>query len=352
MSDESLTKYLEQNGIAAGLNKLLPLSADLPVDHQLMNILNSGFGTLPSPGGGETLQRWRALSDVALHNMSLAKLYEGHTDAVAILQELDAVSAPIQECWAMWAAESPSHRVRVLTQDGTGQTVISGTKFWCSGARVAKRALLTAWLPDEPECQLVSVNMSDPSIRIASDAWSSPGMVEAHASEVVFDQVPATLVGRPGDYLRRPGFWHGGAGIAACWYGGTLAVADKLYKFMQHGDALHPGRPYLACALGKVDRVLGGLVALLHQSAAWIDANPEANAMAVALRARQAAEAAAMSVLEETGRALGATPFTRDAAFARAVADLQLFIRQSHGDRDDAALATAILERGEYPWKL
>ena len=65
-----------------------------------------------------------------------------------------------------------------------------------------------------------------------------------------------------------------------------------------------------------------------------------------------AAEAAAQAVLEETGRALGATPFCRDAGFARAAADLPVFIRQSHGDRDDAALARAILTMEESPWDL
>ncbi|MNT48015.1 hypothetical protein D3C72_1847750 [compost metagenome] len=98
--------------------------------------------------------------------------------------------------------------------------------------------------------------------------------------------------------------------------------------------------------------MLAGVAALLHGSADWIDAHPHADAMAVALRVRQAAEAGARCVQDETGRALGATPYCRDAAFARAAADLPVFIRQSHGDRDDAALARAVLAHEDYPWAL
>jgi hypothetical protein len=34
----------------------------------------------------------------------------------------------------------------------------------------------------------------------------------------------AVPVGRPGSYLNRPGFWHGTAGVAACWLGGARSV--------------------------------------------------------------------------------------------------------------------------------
>ena len=33
-------------------------------------------------------------------------------------------------------------------------------------------------------------------------------------------------MGADGAYLDRPGFWHGGAGIAACWHGGAVALAQ------------------------------------------------------------------------------------------------------------------------------
>ena len=50
--------------------------------------------------------------------------------------------------------------------------------------------------------------------------------------------------------------------------------------------------------------------------------------------------------------ALGATPFCLDEKFARAVADLPVFIRQSHADRDFAALAERSLKQEVALWTL
>lgn len=330
----------------------LPGMATLPIAAQLRHLAGQGLAHLPQPGTGSTLQRWQALSRVAQHSLALAKLYEGHTDALAILHELGADRSRAGETWAMWAAEAPGQRVQVQPQGGNRQATLSGAKAWCSGAQGVSHALLTAWLPGEDQSQLVAVDLSHPSIRMDTGTWQAVGMADTLSAEVSFDGTPAVLVGEPGDYLHRPGFWHGGAGIAACWYGGTLAVADALYRGMRGMPAEHPGHAYRAAAFGKVDRVLAGVAALLHGSADWIDAHPHADAMAVALRVRQAAEAGARCVQDETGRALGATPYCRDAAFARAAADLPVFIRQSHGDRDDAALARAVLEQEDYPWAL
>lgn len=336
------------------LCQVLPGLAALPAAQQLVRLVESDLAQLPQPGRGHTLQRWRSLSLVARHSLALAKLYEGHTDALAILHELESPIARAGQTWAMWAAEAPGLRVHArLRSDGEHTAELSGTKAWCSGAQGLSHALLTVWLPGEgTQSQLAAVDLSHPSIRRDAGAWQAVGMAETLSADVHFNNTPATLVGRPGDYLHRPGFWHGGAGIAACWYGGAQAVADTLYKATRDAEASHPAWPYRAAALGRVDHALAGLAALLQRSASWIDANPQADAQATALRVRQAAETAAHLVLEETGRALGATPFCRDAAFARAAADLPVFIRQSHGDRDDAALAHAILALQEYPWEL
>jgi hypothetical protein len=105
-------------------------------------------------------------------------------------------------------------------------------------------------------------------------------------------------------------------------------------------------------ALGKVDVSLTRTAALMREAAHWIDAHPAANAAAVALRVRLAAEDSARLVLDETGRALGAAPFCRDARFARAAADLPVFVRQSHADRDFAALGEQVLEQGDAAWPL
>jgi len=51
----------------------------------LQRLIDAGVDRLPLPGHGATLARWRALAAVGAHDLSLAKLFEGHTDALAIL---------------------------------------------------------------------------------------------------------------------------------------------------------------------------------------------------------------------------------------------------------------------------
>jgi alkylation response protein AidB-like acyl-CoA dehydrogenase len=91
---------------------------------------------------------------------------------------------------------------------------------------------------------------------------------------------------------------------------------------------------------------------LLREAAAWIDAHPRDDASAVALRVRLAAEATATRVLDEAGRALGASAFCRDGRFARMAADLPVFVSQSHGAQDLAALGERSLSNREHAWSL
>lgn len=308
----------------------------------------------PQPGGGATLARWRALVAVARHDLSLAKLVEGHTDALAILRELGCADVAEEGAlWSTWAAESPGSRVLAEPVEGSGGRAVrlSGTKAWCSGAEAASHALLTAWLPDGTGPQLVAVALAQPGVGISTQAWRAVGMADSASADVRFDAVPATPIGAPGEYLARPGFWQGGAGIAACWLGGAQALGHSLHEALAQMPAA--GRtPFRLAALGRVDVALSGTAALLREAAQWIDAHPLEDASLVALRVRQSAESTARRVLDDVGRALGATPFCRDARFARTAADLPVFIRQSHAERDDAAMGERLLAGPPRAWGL
>lgn len=98
------------------------------------------FDLLPLPGSGNTLLRWQALAAVASHDLSLAKLYEGHTDALAITAELgateDSDAMPrhaVWGVWGVWAAESRRSKVtyeRLEVNCRSSQVKLSGTKTW------------------------------------------------------------------------------------------------------------------------------------------------------------------------------------------------------------------------------
>src|SRR3569833_312504 len=90
----------------------------------------------PLPGSGATRERWAVFARLAEEDLSLARLSEGHFDALAILAELHGPEPAAGERWAVWAAKPPS----LTVEDGR----VRGVKPYCSGARVCTRALATA----------------------------------------------------------------------------------------------------------------------------------------------------------------------------------------------------------------
>ncbi len=56
--------------------------------------------------------------------------------------------------------------------------------------------------------------------------------------------------------------------------------------------------------------------------------------------------------LHHATRAMGAAPLCLDALFARRAADLPVFVRQCHGERDLAALGERVMGEGATSWTL
>ncbi|WP_411851321.1 acyl-CoA dehydrogenase [Stenotrophomonas sp. LGBM10] len=296
--------------------------------------------SLPLPGRGHTLERWRALGAIAARDLCVAKVMEAHYDAQAILADLHAAPLPGDVLAAVWAAEGPQATLHFNPATGT----LSGSKPWCSGAGLVDVALVTARCGDG--VQLVRVRTDADGIFPQPQTWHATGMGGIPSGTVQFTDVPAEPIGKPGTYLARPGFWHGGAGIAACWYGAAVALAAPLQRSPRvAGDA------QIAALLGQVDMALQASAALLRELAAWIDAMPSHPHQADVIRVRSVVERTCVQVLDAVGRALGPAPMCLDAGHAARWSDLTVFIRQSHADRDWAELGRAI-HMQEGPWTL
>lgn len=151
-------------------------------------------------------------------------------------------------------------------------------------------------------------------------------MAGVPSTTVRFDGAPMALLGTRDEYLQRPGFWHGGAGIAAVWFGAAAALAERMRPACSEGNR--------ARLLGEVDLALGPAAALLREVAARIDAAPELAHREEVVRLRCVVERAATRVLDLAGRALGPAPMCLEDAHARRCADLTVFLRQNHADRD------------------
>ena len=309
----------------------------------LRALVEAGLDRLPLPGSGHTLERFQRLAEVGGHDLGLCKLFEGHTDALAIIEQLGGSPTP-GSTWGMWAAEPPQARVKV--SPAGHMVALHGRKAWCSGAAVLSHALLTAWDGDDQQ-QLVAVALDQPGVTVTEQGWQAVGMAATGSVEVLFDGAEAQAIGNPGDYLQRPGFWQGGIGIAACWYGAARQIADALRIQCEQRP-----EPHALAHLGAVDSALQAAADVLRFSALHIDAHPEDNAELLARRARAVVEQSAEQVMREVGRALGAGPFCKDRHFARLSADLPVFLRQSHAERDLAALGQMVAGHSAEAWAL
>jgi hypothetical protein len=304
--------------------------------------LDSGQLDLPLPGSGRTLLRWRKLADLSEIDVVAGRLAEAHTDAAAILGELHGPPVRPGRLWGVWAAEAPDAAVNAHLD---GDVVsLSGTKAWCSGAGLCSDALVTASTAAGGR-GLYAVDLHGPGVHPLPSTWRNAGMADSDTRSVQFTAAPAIPIGRLGDYLRRPGFWHGAAGVAACWLGAARAVAAPLYQAVCDKEARGSADPHAAAHLGAVDAALAAADALLASTAEQVDADPGSDRGEVAARRlRAVVETAVDEVIARTARALGPTPLALDAAHARRVADLTMYVRQSHAEKDLAALGRLVAQ--------
>lgn len=297
---------------------------------------------LPRPGTGGTALLWSALASLGAHDLAVARAIEPHLDAIAVLGEAGRPAAA--GTWGVYAAERPGTWLSA-EPDGTGFR-LTGVKPWCSLADRLDRALVTAHV--DGGRRLFSIDLHDHGVAVAADEWHALGMAAIPSSSIRLDGVAAEPVGEAGWYLERPGFAWGGIGVAACWFGGATAIGRALL------DAARRREPdqIAQAAVGRVDRLLHGAREALGSAARAVDdgAATDAAGALLAARVRGVVADAAEQVLQIVGHALGPAPLTLDAVHAQRVADLTVYLRQHHAERDDADLGRRVLAAGPRPW--
>jgi hypothetical protein len=312
--------------------------------------------TLPNPGAGKTRNLFDALATVAAADLTAARVLEAHIDALAILLQADlgaavggnAVAEPTS--WGVFAAEGPGQRV--AASFGPLGWLLDGRKPWCSLAGSLDRALVTAHTTVvgtvPAHRRLFAVDLTSTGVTALEGAWVATGLSQVTSGPVDFDGVVAWPVGADDWYLTRPGFSWGGIQVAACWWGGAVGVARRLRDAAADRE---PDQITLA-HLGAIDLALVSAGAALADAAAAIDRGDAVGAAGslLAARVRGIVARTVDEVLARVGHALGPAPLALDARHARRVADLTLYVRQHHAERDDAALGGRLLGVDGASW--
>ena len=338
----------------------------------------------PQPGHGGTAALWELLASVAAVDVAAGRIFEPHLDALAILAQSGRDLGGVDGAWGVFAAEGPGTRLDAKkgggnqggAQPGDGAILLGGSKPWCSLAPLLDHAVVTAHTETGGRAAF-AVDLRHPGVTCEEPSWVARGLQEIPSGTVHFSQVPAAPLGGDGWYFSRPGFAWGGMGVAACWLGGAVGVARD-YRDSLHGAADRGREPdQIALAgLGEVDRILTSTLQYLGRTAALIDdgglaggdqqtpggdhhadtdsedtdgTGADRGAWSEALRVRGTVAAAVERVLSLVSRNRGPGPLAFDEPYAKRMADLALYVRQHHAQRDDAQLGALTLQ-GEPPW--
>ena len=314
-----------------------------PTADTLRRLVVAGELDLPDPAAGRTADRLLALFDLArAQPVAVARLAEAHTDAVAILHEAGRRPEP-GAVYGVWASAGPSD-VCLSAGGGpcqAGSGYLHGTKPFASGLGIVDRALVTA-RDDRSATRasvLLDVPIRDGAVRFDLDGWACDALRDSATGAAEFLALPVReddIVGGPGWYLGRVGFWHGACAPAACWAGAAAGLLDA-------AEDLVDGDPHRRAHLGAMRSSVWAMGALLSTAGREIDEWPDdvALARARAYAVRATVERLATDVLDRFGRAFGPRPFTRDASVAQRWSDTHLYLRQHHGERDLAEAGRA-----------
>lgn len=307
----------------AGLHALLPVAGD-PRDP------------------AEMLALLRMLYRVARHDLPLARLFEGHVDALQIIQRYDdrdgadgtVAQARDGALFGVWNAALPGEPLHVA--DGR----LTGGKSFASGAGVLSHALAGADTPDGHRLVLIDLAASAPAID--RKWWNVVGMERSQTHVVRWDAAgPDSFrtIGAPGDYAREPFFSGGALRFVACHAGGVAAVFDHVRDHLRA-----TGRTDDPHQLGRLADLYGAADAAALAVRAVAETWPEPGFVERVAAARLAVAAAAERAIVLAQQAVGVSGMFVAHPLSAAMTDLMVYLRQPAPDAQRMRVGTAAVE--------
>lgn len=294
-------------------------------------------------GTSSQMRQWESLLEVAAVDVAVARMLEPHVDALGILAEAGH-DAPDGSTWGVYAAESPAH---VLTVCADGErAVIVGEKAWCSLAAELSHAIVIAG--SDRGSYACAVDLRNRGVQVQPTAWPSVGLQEIPSGSVAFTKTPVTVLGPPNWYLDRPAFAWGGIRVAACWFGAAVGLARNAVR--RHSKRSNPSSVG-EMLIGQLEAEIFSIRSALAQAAAAADGSDEysrARAWTVALTVRNIVYSGVRRIQHLSREIAGPAALTGDVGFAKADADLTVYISQHHGPHDEAALGTELRTKVDH----
>lgn len=274
------------------------------------------------------------LRDVAGLDLSLGRLFEGHVNALILIDAYGtekqrglAVEDAAQGClFGVWGADAPDQPAKM----GVGNR-LTGAKRFASGLGLVGRALVSA------ECakgqQMVLISADDP-MRQDPGAWDMAGMQDSRSGQFDLSGLAAEPLGAADVYTREPLFLGGTWRIAAVTLGATMALLEGAARQLRNAGRLQ-AEPQLLRLAPLTGRIMAAW-ALISRAADLAQgpagrADPE-RAVVLSTSARLLSETLAQDMIAAVERSLGLGMFATDHPVGAAARDLACYVRQAMPD--------------------
>ena len=349
MGNEFPAEVFEELGNAGLLRTAVPVSA-------------GGYGL--GVTNGRPLEQWQITRNLAYGDLSVARCYEGHVNAVEMVNSMahgesreEILRRVAQEGVTLvsWGSEqikstAGSHLERMLGSSVArrveGGYELSGTKQFATSAGGVSHALVTVRLDDDSVASsnleqfgIMFVDLDQPGrIEIDRSWWNSMGMRATASHKVSFSDafVPAEhYLFTIKDYLDDNFQAKASPHFATSFSGALRAVLDFTVGYAEKRQK--SGDPIIQQHLGQMSLSLHALEAFIDSAGqSWIDGEEDSAIRSAEVRAF--AEQMVNAILEHSHRASGATALLDDYPLGRMTRDLLTYIRH---DNIDALIGAA-----------
>ncbi|MFC7051220.1 acyl-CoA dehydrogenase family protein [Hansschlegelia quercus] len=311
---------------------------------------DAGLLAAPPIGSGEALRLLRLLAAVGRGDLSVGRIYEGHVNALLLIQtygdpkqrERYRGLAAGGAVFGVWNTDAPDDPLR-LDPDGN----LLGKKNFASGVDGLSHAIVTV-TQNGARRMIVTPVAGRPVDR----SWWRPLGMRASGSHVVdlngVTVEPGWMLGGADDYVAQPWFSGGAIRFLAVQVGGMHAVFDAAVAHLRQTDrAKDPHQAHRLARLGV--GLETGYLWLRKAAEAWDQAVVAKDAagthlMATANGARVAVEAAALALLEDAERGVGAAGMIAPHSLERLIRDMRTYLRQPNPDGAATAFGAAIAD--------